>query len=146
MDETTPHIHATVVPIVRGERRKAVQQQEKNNGKRTYRKKNPNTARLCADDVMSRPKLKEYQTAYAERMAGYGLQRGIEGSEAKHITGSQFYKEVFLQQGMIAEKVENLREQQTELSAKYQSLSNPADRTNAGIVRTVRRFKDNKNS
>ena len=122
MDETTPHIHATVVPIVRGERRKAVQQQAQNNGKRTYRKKNPNTARLCADDVMSRPKLKEYQTTYAERMAGYGLQRGIEGSEAKHITGSQFYKEVFLQQGAIAEKVENLREQQTELSTNIETL------------------------
>lgn len=37
MDEKTPHIHATVVPIVTGERRKA--EAEKNNGKKKYRKK-----------------------------------------------------------------------------------------------------------
>lgn len=119
MDEATPHIHATVVPIVTGERRKA---NDKKPGKKRYRKKSTAQPRLCADDVMSRPKLKEYQTAYAERMAGYGLQRGVEGSEAKHITGSQFYREVFLQQGAIAEKVENLREQQAELSTNIETL------------------------
>lgn len=118
MDETTPHIHATVVPIVRGERRKA---NEKKPGKKRYRKKK-DTPRLCADDVMSRPKLKEYQTAYAERMAVYGLQRGIDGSEAKHITCSQFYKEVFLQQSAIAEKVENMKEQRATLSVDITAL------------------------
>ena len=33
---------------------------------------------------MSRVKLKEYQDTYAQAMAKYGLQRGIEGSEARH--------------------------------------------------------------
>ena len=47
MDEHTPHIHATVVPIVTGERRKARKKQT--DGKRTYRKK-ANAVRLCADD------------------------------------------------------------------------------------------------
>lgn len=37
LDEKTPHIHATVVPIVKGERRKA--KMEENNGKKKYRKK-----------------------------------------------------------------------------------------------------------
>ena len=39
LDEKTPHIHATVVPITRGERRKAKLEREKNaqSGKRTYR-------------------------------------------------------------------------------------------------------------
>ena len=41
LDEKTPHIHATVVPIVRGERRKAKLERTKNaaSGKRTYRTK-----------------------------------------------------------------------------------------------------------
>lgn len=121
LDESTPHIHATVVPIVRGERRKAKQEQEKNNGKRTYRKKKDGP-RLCADDVMSRPKLKEYQTAYAEQMGKYGLQRGIDGSEAKHITGSQFYREVFVRKNEIAEQVANLKEQQQTLSVDITAL------------------------
>lgn len=121
MDETTPHIHATVVPIVRGERRKAKQQQAKNNGKRTYRKKKDGP-RLCADDVMARPKLKEYQTSYADTMAKYGLKRGVEGSEAKHITGSQFYREVFVRKNEIARQVENLKEQQQTLSVDVAAL------------------------
>ena len=36
MDEKTPHIHATIVPIVTGERRKA--KKEEQNGKKKYRK------------------------------------------------------------------------------------------------------------
>ncbi len=115
LDETTPHIHATVVPIVRGERRKAKQEQAKNSGKRTYRKKN-DRPRLCADVVMARPMLKEYQTSYAEAMAKYGLKRGVEGSEARHITGSQFYRMVFVRRNEIAGQVENLKEQQQTLS------------------------------
>ena len=84
LDEKTPHIHATIVPIVTGERRKAKQEQQ--SGKKKYRKKNAGAARLCADDVMARDKLKEYQNSYAEKMQVYGLHRGIEGSEARHIT------------------------------------------------------------
>ena len=70
LDEKTPHIHATVVPITRGERRKAKLEREKNaqSGKRTYRTKK-DRPRLCADDVMARDKLKAYQTTYAEAMA-----------------------------------------------------------------------------
>lgn len=121
MDETTPHIHATVVPIVRGERRKAKQEKAQNTGKRTYRKKKDGP-RLCADDVMARPKLKAYQTSYADAMAKYGLKRGVEGSEAKHITGSQFYREVFVRKNEIAEQVEKLKEQQQTLSIDVSAL------------------------
>ena len=83
MDEHTPHIHATVVPIVTGERRKAKKKQTE--GKRTYRKK-ADAVRLCADDLMSRERLVAYHDSYAKAMAKYGLQRGIRGSEARHGT------------------------------------------------------------
>ncbi|KAA6314265.1 Plasmid recombination enzyme [termite gut metagenome] len=88
-DKTTPHIHATVVPIVTGERRKAKEEKQAE-GKKKYRKKNPNAARLCADDVIARDKLKRYQDSYAQRMQAYGLQRGIGGSEARHINTRQY--------------------------------------------------------
>jgi hypothetical protein len=39
LDEKTPHIHATVVPIVTGERRKAKQEQQ--NAKKKYKKNRP---------------------------------------------------------------------------------------------------------
>ena len=89
MDEHTPHIHATVVPIVTGERRKAKKKQQAE-GKRTYRKKT-DAIRLCADDVLTREKLSAYHDSYAEAMAKYGLQRGIRGSEARHTTTAQYY-------------------------------------------------------
>ena len=72
MDEHTPHIHATVVPIVTGKRRKA------------------NTVRLCADDVLTRDKLVAYHDSYAKAMEKYGLQRGVRGSEARHTTTAQY--------------------------------------------------------
>ena len=123
LDEKTPHIHATVVPIVRGERRKAKLEREKNarSGKRIYRTKK-DRPRLCADDVMARDKLKAYQTTYAETMAKYGLQRGIEGSEAKHISTQQYYREVFVRKNEMAEQIENLKEQQKTLTVDIAAL------------------------
>jgi hypothetical protein len=109
-DETTPHIHATIVPIVTGERRKAKEEKEIE-GKKKYRKKNPNAARLCADDVMARDKLKAYQDSYAETMQKYGLQRGIEGSEARHITTQQYYRELYVKNEHLKEEIEDLQEQ-----------------------------------
>ena len=91
LDETSPHIHATLVPIVTTERKR--KKQEERTAKR-YRTKSASRPRLCADEVMARVKLKEYQDTYATAMAKYGLQRGIEGSEARHIDTTQYYREV----------------------------------------------------
>ena len=106
MDEKTPHIHATVIPIVTGERRKAGQEEQ--NGKKKYRKKNPQDVRLCADDVMARHRLKHYQDTYAQTMNKYGLQRGVDGSLAKHISTMQYYKQLVEQQDSLQENIENL--------------------------------------
>ena len=106
MDEKTPHIHATVIPIVTGERRKAGQEEQ--NGKKKYRKKNPQDVRLCADDVMARHRLKHYQDTYAQAMNKYGLQRGVDGSLARHISTMQYYKQLVEQQDSLLENIENL--------------------------------------
>ena len=91
MDEKTPHIHAAVVPIVTGERRKAKKEQA--DGKRKYRKKT-NSVRLCADDLFNRQALVAYHDNYARVMAKYGLQRGVRGSEARHTTTMQYYRDL----------------------------------------------------
>ena len=106
MDEKTPHIHATVIPIVTGERRKAGQEEQ--NGKKKYRKNNPQDVRLCADDVMARHRLKHYQDTYAQAMNKYGLQRGVDGSLARHISTMQYYKQLVEQQDSLQENIENL--------------------------------------
>ena len=94
MDEQTPHIHATLVPIVRGERKRRKREEQ---AKKRYRKKPTDGARLCADDIMTRQKLKAYQDSYAQAMSRHGLQRGVDGSEAKHISTRQYYRDLVQQ-------------------------------------------------
>ena len=89
-DEETPHIHITLVPIVKGERKRRKREEQT---KKRYRKKPSDTARLCADDIMTRLRLKSYQDTYAVAMAKYGLQRGIDGSKARHKSTQQYYNE-----------------------------------------------------
>ena len=90
MDEKTPHLHATVVPIVTGERIR-----RKREGEKKYETKSG--PRLSADDVMRRTKLHEYQNSYAAAMKPFGLQRGIVGSTAKHQANSEYYRQQVIQ-------------------------------------------------
>ena len=69
-DEETPHIHVTPVPIVKGERK---HRKREGQAKKRYRKNPAGTVRLCADDIMTRMKLKSYQDSYTLAMAKYGL-------------------------------------------------------------------------
>lgn len=118
MDEATPHIHAAVVPIVTGERRKVRKEKTDETGKRKYRTKSTARPRLCADDVMSRIKLKEYQDTYAAAMAKYGLQRGIDGSNARHVTTQEFYRNAIARQQNLQDNIgELLRIEKEKLKA-----------------------------
>ncbi len=108
LDETSPHIHATFVPIVTTERKR--KKQEERAAKR-YRTKSAVRPRLCADEVMARVKLKEYQDSYAAAMAKYGLQRGIDGSEARHVDTQQFYREVKAMTDTLKADVTELQKQ-----------------------------------
>lgn len=101
-------MHATLVPIVVGERRKS------------KKEKTPNTPRLCADDIMNRVNLKAYQKTYAERMSKYGLERGIEGSTAQHISAVQYSRDLLaaaeVKEGDIAKLQSEKQQIQMELS------------------------------
>lgn len=119
MDETTPHIHATIVPIVTGERRKAKQKQTE--GKRSYRKKT-DAVRLCADDVLNRDKLIGYHDDYAKIMDKYGLQRGVRGSEARHVTTAQYYRDLKRQAGELETGVQQLQEEREEAEKRLKQV------------------------
>lgn len=75
-DEKTPHMYAYVVPI------------------------DPDTGGLNAKKWLGGAKaLNEMQTDFAEQVgARHGLQRGIEGSKARHTTISQFYAAIQAQE------------------------------------------------
>jgi hypothetical protein len=109
-DEKTPHIHATIVPIVSGERRTKPSNKPPDPNKRTHRKKPANTVRLCADDVMTRKNLERFQDTYAEAMEKYGLERGIRGSEARHITNLEYYRNIEANKQALEDEIEDLQE------------------------------------
>ena len=110
-DEETPHIHVTLVPIVKGERKRRKREEQT---KKRYRKKPTDTVRLCADDIMTRLRLKSYQDTYAVAMAKYGLQRGIDGSKARHKSTKQYYRNIKkLADSLKAEVVDLQRQKET---------------------------------
>jgi hypothetical protein len=67
LDEQTPHIHATVVPIDAA-------------GKLN-----------CRAMLGDRQKMRAMQTSFAAQLAPLGLQRGVEGSQAQHQEVKRFY-------------------------------------------------------
>jgi uncharacterized protein (DUF3084 family) len=125
LDEKTPHIYATVVPIVQGERRKA--KQEKDNGKKKYRKKPTDSVRLCADDVMTRDNLDHFQDTYAEIMEKYGLQRGVRGSEARHIDMPKHYRDLYVKNEELKEDIEYLQGRKQEVYHDVRDLYDRKD-------------------
>jgi hypothetical protein len=69
-DETTPHIHAVIVPISENEKGRAC---------------------LSADRLFNPTTLSQLQTDYATAMAPHGLERGVEGSRRQHEDMKQVY-------------------------------------------------------
>ncbi|MCM0383374.1 plasmid recombination protein [Bacteroides fragilis] len=133
MDETTPHIHATIVPIVTGERRKTKKKQAE--GKRIYRKKT-DAARLCADDVLNRDRLIAYHDDYAKVMAKYGLQRGVRGSEARHITTAQYYRDLKRQTGELETDVQQLQSEKKEAEKRLLQVKREIGTERLEVVKT----------
>lgn len=155
MDEETPHIHATIVPIVQTERKK---QKKEQTAKKRYRTKAP-APRLCADEVMSRVNLIRCQDTYAEQMAAYGLQRGIKGSEAQHISTHEYYRSLIAQGEDLQANIAQLLEEQEKArlviaeaeqakkdlarikaETKTEELKNSATKTAASVLNGVNSF------
>ncbi len=86
-DETSPHLSAYVVPI-------------------------DHRGRLNASEFLDgKTKLSELQTDFAERVgARYGLERGIEGSLAEHVSIQKFYGAVNAKTPEITTKLEAVSE------------------------------------
>lgn len=115
MDEKSPHLHATIVPIVQGARKRRERE-----GEKKYRTNNG--PRLSADQVMSRGQLHHYQNTYGEAMKTFGLERGIVGSTAKHVVNSDYYKQRILELETNIEVLEKEQEAAREGRSKLLSL------------------------
>lgn len=70
MDETTPHIHATIVPLTKD-------------------------GRLCAKEIVGdKYQLEKLQDAYAEAMKPFGMERGLRNRHAHHTDTKEFYRQI----------------------------------------------------
>jgi diadenosine tetraphosphate (Ap4A) HIT family hydrolase len=67
LDEETPHLHLHLVPLTKA-------------------------GKLSAKEIFTPLEMKQLQTQYAKEMEEFGLKRGIEGSNRKHVTTREFYK------------------------------------------------------
>ncbi len=122
MDEKTPHLHATVVPVVSSPRKRRERE-----GEQKYKEKAP-APRLCANELMTRGKLRQYQDTYAQAMAGFGLKRGVVASGARHQTKQQYN-----------------RQQSLELQADIERLTAEIENLTAEKEKVEKGAKDGKN-
>ena len=119
MDERTPHLHIAVVPIVTTERKKKAREAAV---KKRYRTKPTNRPRLCADDIMERKAMSRYQDLYAEAMAKYELERGVRGSEARHIDQHEYYRQCQREKAVLEKDVAELSTEKKKLDKEKKSL------------------------
>lgn len=132
MDEVTFHLHFTVVPILMrqaAERPDTKKQFEKRNGKEKRRyKKQEVTARLCAKDDFTPANAEKWQTDYALHMqaAGFDLQRGEVGSQAKHLNPAAYNAIKAEEAKLIAEK-DGLEMQKDVLEDEVDKLQSEKD-------------------
>ena len=77
-DETTPHMHLNLMPITHG-------------------------GRLCSKQLFDKPQLQQLQTDFYETVGKrWGLQRGKEGSQKKHLSTAEFKAKKIIEQAEAA--------------------------------------------
>ncbi len=119
MDEQTPYLHVTVVPIVTTERKRKASEAR---ATKRYCTKPKNGPRLSADDIMTRENLTRFQDTYAEAMARFGLERGIRGSEARHIDQHEYYRQCQIKKKDLEQDVATLSSEKRQLDTETKSL------------------------
>jgi hypothetical protein len=93
---------------------------------------------------MARDKLKHYQDSYAQRMQKYGLQRGIEGSEAKHINTQQYYRELYIKNVDLKKEIHSREHEQQEVYEKVRDLYDRKDEAREKFLDMDRHVRDKK--
>ena len=137
MDEQTPHLHVTVVPIVTTERKKKASEARAH---KRYRTKSGNAPRLSANSIMTRENLTHFQDTYAEAMAQFGLERGIRGSEARHVDQHEYYRQCQIKKKDLEQDVATLTTEKEQLDTETQSLEKrktELERGNRWIEKTI---------
>ena len=130
-------LHVTVVPIVTAERKKKASEAK---AKKRYRTKSKDGPRLSANDIMTRDNLIRFQDTYAEAMERFGLERGIRGSEARHVDQHEYYRQCQIKKKDLEQDVAGLSAEKKQLDTETQSLEKrkkELERGNRWIEKTI---------
>ena len=141
MDEQTPYLHVTVVPIVTTARKRKASEAR---ATKRYRTKPKNGPRLSADDIMTRDNLTRFQDTYAEAMARFGLERGIRGSEARHVDQHEYYRQCQIKKKNLEQDVATLSTEKRQLDTETQSLEKRKKELERGNRYMDKAFADSK--
>ena len=144
-DETTPHMHLNLMPVTKG-------------------------GRLCSKQLFDKPQLQQLQTDFYEAVGKrWGLQRGKEGSQKKHLSTAEFKAKKIIEQaeaireenqvyadaleeakgGDISRKRGRLQEQVIALTAENKDLTARLDKSMGETLEyarkseTLQKEKDN---
>ena len=77
---------------------------------------------MCADDLFNRQTLVAYHDNYARVMAKYGLQRGVRGSEARHTTTMQYYRDLKKKNEVLETETRLLQEKKAEAQEELKQV------------------------
>lgn len=138
LDETTPHMHLNLMPIT-------------------------SDGRLCSKQLFDKPQLQKLQTDFYEEVGRkYGLQRGKEGSQRKHLSTAEFKAKKIIEQaeaireenqvyadaleeaksGEIPHKRGRLQEQVIALTAENKDLTARLDKSMGETLEYAKKAED----
>ena len=158
VDETTPHIHMIVVPIVTGQSRRTRNRQEslKEQGKltKTY-DIDHNKQRLCVNEVYNQGRLYSYHNSYAKEVSSkYGMVRGVKaepGSKVGHMSSIDYNRKLAAQaaeqESLIKEMTSDYEEKKTTFQKDIAELQETIDKQknmidiNATIIEKLEELK-----
>lgn len=81
---------------------------------------------------MTQAKLKNYQTSYTNAMQPFGLKRGVDGSEARHISTPEYYTEQY-------RKTENLKEDISLLVEQKEKVAEDLSKAKSELKQTTQK-------
>lgn len=134
-DETAPHLHVIVLPIVNGESRrtKRAHEADEDNQRKRYNK-DATRLRLSADEVLNPERLNYYWDAYAAEVGmKYNLQRGVhaeKGSKVTHTDSTEYNRALERENRRIQTENAELTRRNSKLQKEAGELENRIDSEN----------------
>lgn len=126
VDEKTPHIHAFVVPIVKGPSRRSAYDRD-NRLRKRFKEPDPNQVRLCASDMLDRRFLRECHDSLAVINQKYGLERGEvvdEDNRKVHTEKAEYNRQLKSESIALQKQLQEEKKKLLSMEKRLQAMQN----------------------